>query len=76
MMKKAGVPPSDFEDFISHEPADPWWDHFGYIKDTDRFDRNLNTARNNFYETMGVIAKNTVYHTKKYPSHIILPIIR
>ncbi len=38
MMKKAGAPPTDFEGFVSHEPADPWWDQFGYIKDTDRFD--------------------------------------
>ena len=38
MLKKAGAPPSDFEDFVSHEPADPWWDQFGYIKDSDRFD--------------------------------------
>ncbi len=38
MMKKAGAPPTDFEDFVSHEPADPWWDQFGHIKDTDRFD--------------------------------------
>ncbi len=38
MMKNAGGPPTDFEDFLSHEPADPWWDGLGYIKDTDRFD--------------------------------------
>ena len=38
MIKKAGGPPTDFEDFLSHEPADPWWDGLGYIKETDRFD--------------------------------------
>lgn len=38
MMKKAGAPPTDFEDYVSHEPADPWWDKFGFITDADRFD--------------------------------------
>jgi len=38
ILKKVGAPPSDFEDFVSHAPGDPWWDKFGYIKDTDRFD--------------------------------------
>ena len=37
ILKKAGAPPTDFEDFASHEPADPWWEQFGYIKDTDHF---------------------------------------
>jgi putative CocE/NonD family hydrolase len=40
-----------------------------------RFDRNLNTGGNNFDETEYIIAKNTIYHSKKYPSHIILPVI-
>ena len=31
MLKNAGVPLTDFEDFVSHEPADPWWDRFGYV---------------------------------------------
>jgi uncharacterized protein len=38
MMKKAGGPPTDWEDFVSHAPGDPWWDQFGYIKPDDRFD--------------------------------------
>ncbi len=38
MMKKAGGPPTDWEDFVSHPPGDPWWDQFGYIKPEDRFD--------------------------------------
>lgn len=38
MMKNAGGPPTDFEDFLSHEPADPWWDRLGYIEETDQFD--------------------------------------
>lgn len=38
ILKKMGVPPSDFEDFASHEPADPYWNKLGYIQDTDYFD--------------------------------------
>jgi len=38
MMNKAGGPLTDFEDFVSHAPGDPWWDQFGYIKPDDRFD--------------------------------------
>ena len=38
MIKVSGAPPSDWEGFVSHEPADPWWDQFGYVRDTDRFD--------------------------------------
>ena len=38
IVKKMGAPPSDFEDFASHEPADPYWNELGYIQDTDRFD--------------------------------------
>jgi len=38
MLKTVGAPPTDFEDFVSHPPADPYWDQFGYIADSDRFD--------------------------------------
>ena len=38
MLKEAGAPPTDFEDFVSHEPGDPWWLPFGYVQPTDRFD--------------------------------------
>jgi len=37
MMKKAGAPHTDFEDFVSHEPGDPWWDRFGYVDKRNRF---------------------------------------
>lgn len=38
MQNKAGSPPTDWVGFVSHEPADPWWDKFGYVKDTHNFD--------------------------------------
>jgi hypothetical protein len=40
-----------------------------------RWDRNLNTGGNNFDETEWVIAKNSLYHSAEYPSHLLLPII-
>jgi putative CocE/NonD family hydrolase len=40
-----------------------------------RWDRNLNTGGNNFDETDWVIAKNSVHHSARYPSHLLLPVI-
>lgn len=37
MVEAAGAPPTDWEDFLSHAPNDPWWDEFGYVKPTDHF---------------------------------------
>ncbi len=33
-----GGPASHFEDFVSHGPADPYWDAMNYADDDDRFD--------------------------------------
>jgi putative CocE/NonD family hydrolase len=40
-----------------------------------RFDRNLNTGGNNYDERTWVVARNVVYHSAKYPSHVVLPIV-
>lgn len=40
-----------------------------------RFDRNLNTGGNFATETRWVKAEQTIYHTKEYPSCIVLPVI-
>ncbi|HIB71185.1 MAG TPA: CocE/NonD family hydrolase [Candidatus Marinimicrobia bacterium] len=40
-----------------------------------RFTRNLNTGGNNYDETEGTIARNTVHHSANYPSQIRLPIV-
>jgi uncharacterized protein len=40
-----------------------------------RFERNLNTGGNNFDESEGVIAKNTIHHSRRYPSKIVLPVV-
>ena len=39
-----------------------------------RFARNLNTGGNNYDESKAIIAENKVHHSKKYSSHIQLPI--
>ena len=40
-----------------------------------RFDRNLNTGGNNYDETEWVRAENTIHHSRRYASHILLPVI-
>ncbi len=40
-----------------------------------RFDRNLNTGGNFATETRWVKADQTIYHSKEYPSYIVLPVI-
>lgn len=40
-----------------------------------RFDRNLNTGEDPMTGTRMEKAQQTVYHSKQYPSHILLPII-
>jgi putative CocE/NonD family hydrolase len=41
-----------------------------------RFDRNLNTGGNNYDESKGVVAHNTVHHSKPHPSQVTLSVVR
>ncbi len=41
-----------------------------------RFVRNLNTGGNNYDETEGVVARNTVHSSAAHPSHIRIPVVR
>jgi putative CocE/NonD family hydrolase len=41
-----------------------------------RFDRNLNTGGHNYDETTGVVATNVVHHSKQYPSHVTISVIK
>jgi predicted acyl esterase len=41
-----------------------------------RFDRNLNTGGNNYDETSGLVAHNTIHHSAKYPSALTLTVVR
>ncbi len=41
-----------------------------------RFARNLNTGGDNYDEKEGVIARNRVHHSDRYPSQIQLPLIQ
>ncbi len=37
MMDRAGMPATDWDEFVSHPEGDPWWRARGYITDRDRF---------------------------------------
>ncbi len=41
-----------------------------------RFDRNLNTGGRNYDESRGVVARNSVHHSTKYPSSVRLSVVR
>lgn len=41
-----------------------------------RFDRNMNTGGNNYDETKGVIANNSVHHSKQYPSEVTISAVK
>jgi putative CocE/NonD family hydrolase len=40
-----------------------------------RFDRNLNTGGNNYDEWSGVVATNSVHHSKQYPSSLTITVV-
>lgn len=44
--------------------------------DFPNYERNLNTGGNNYDETQWIVAENKILHSKQYPSHVLLPIIR
>lgn len=41
-----------------------------------RFDRNLNTGGNNYDETTGLVAHNTIHHSKDYPSTFKISVVK
>jgi len=41
-----------------------------------RFDRNLNTGGNNYDESKGIVATNSIHHSKNYPSILRLPLVK
>jgi predicted acyl esterase len=41
-----------------------------------RFDRNLNTGGKNYDETTGLVAHNTVHHSRQYPSSVTVSVVR
>jgi uncharacterized protein len=41
-----------------------------------RFDRNLNTGGNNYDEAKGIVAHNSVHHSKLYPSQITVTAVK
>jgi putative CocE/NonD family hydrolase len=41
-----------------------------------RFDRNLNTGGNNYDESKGVIAHNSIHHSRQYASQVTLTVVK
>jgi putative CocE/NonD family hydrolase len=41
-----------------------------------RFDRNMNTGGKNYDEDKGLVAHNSVHHSRQYPSKITLTVVR
>ena len=41
-----------------------------------RFDRNLNTGGNNYDEEKGVIAHNSVHHSRQHPSQVTVTVVK
>ena len=41
-----------------------------------RFDRNLNTGGHNHDEAKGVVARNSVHHSKPYPSQVTVTVVK
>ncbi|HEY9228198.1 MAG TPA: CocE/NonD family hydrolase, partial [Gemmatimonadaceae bacterium] len=41
-----------------------------------RFDRNLNTGGNNYDETTGVVARNSIHHSVEYPSSLQITVVK
>ncbi len=65
MLKKAGGPPTDFDDFVSHEPMDPWWDHVGYVNAKHHFNTPglqvcswYDSVVNETFELMNLMRRN------------------
>jgi uncharacterized protein len=38
ILDQLGSPPTDWEEWISHEPADPWWSQFGFLEESSEVD--------------------------------------
>ena len=41
-----------------------------------RFDRNLNTGGKNYDEVTGLVAKNSIHHSRQYPSQITVSVVK
>lgn len=41
-----------------------------------RFDRNLNTGGNNYDEAGGVVAHNSIHHSREYPSQVTISVVK
>ena len=39
------------------------------------YERNLNTGGNNYDESKGIVAENSIHFGREYPSQIVLPVL-
>jgi hypothetical protein len=67
VMRRAEAPPTDWEDFVSHPPGDPWWDAFGYVTDADRFD--VPTLHVNSWYDFGVAETLALFNLLRTNAH-------
>lgn len=37
LVRRSGAPPTDYEDYLSHPPGDPWWDGQPYLSEARGF---------------------------------------
>ena len=37
LVRRSGAPPTDYEDYLSHPPGDPWWDDEPYLREAQGF---------------------------------------
>ena len=38
LLRRAGLPATDWDDFVAHPEGDPWWRTLGYLTPEDKFD--------------------------------------
>ena len=41
-----------------------------------RFGRNMNTGGNNYDEAKGMVARNSVHHSKQYPAEVVISVVK
>ena len=63
----------DHEQLLPGRTSHP---HRGTSSNFPRFDRNLNTGGNNYDESKGVVAHNSVHHSTQYASQVTLTVLQ
>lgn len=79
MAERAGYPRSDYRDFVSHPPADPYWSAVPYLTDRDRFDTPaihvnswLDVTPEQTLYTWGLMRRNAVTPRTRDHQYVIM----